>query len=350
MTSTFLQAPLKSLGASGFLALLAWWVMSLSPPALAGEFPVQATTEIAPAASSASTAEAVLEKARVAARKMTYVGTFVVMSAEGTMASSRIWHLSSGDLQVERMESLTGSPRMVFRRNDLITTYLPELRLARSEHRDSFGLFPHLPRVNAADIGRFYRLNAAGGERVAGLDTDIFHLVPRDGLRYGYRLWVERRTGFAVQLQTLDGKGRMLEQAAFSDLKFDEPLRAARMQHDVIDTSGWKLEKIEHIRTSPRNEGWAMHEVVPGFQPMDCYKRAVAAPLGAVQWIFSDGLATVSLFTEPYGEKPRQEWRSVAGLTQMLGRRVGSDWWVTAMGEVPAETLDAFVSSLERHR
>ena len=291
---------------------------------------------------------AVLERAREAARKKTYVGTFVVLSAAGAMASSRIWHLSSGSQQIERMEALTGTPRMVFRRNHQITTYLPESRLARSEQRDTFGLFPHLPRVNEAGIASLYQVSSAGGERVAGFDTDIFQLTPRDGFRYGYRLWVERRTGFAVQLQTVDRRGHLLEQAAFSDLQFDVPLRADRMQQAAVDTSGWKLEKIERIRTSADAEGWSVRNVVAGFEPMDCYKRAVGAPAGSVQWIFSDGLATVSLFIEPYGGKPRQEWHSAAGMTQMLGRRVAGDWWVTAMGEVPAQTLDAFAASLER--
>ncbi|MCZ2498314.1 transcriptional regulator [Xylophilus sp. Kf1] len=292
----------------------------------------------------------VMERAREAARKKTYVGTFVVLSANGAMASSRIWHLSdAGGQQFERMESLTGTPRTVFRRNDEITTYLPETRVARSERRDSFGLFPHLPRVPASALGTFYAVHSAGSERVAGFDTDVVQLMPRDGFRYGYRLWVERKTGFAVQLQTVDRHGHLIEQAAFSDLQFDVPLRADKMQQQAVgNTGGWQIEKLQRIRTSAEAEGWLVRGAVPGFEPMDCYRRSADAPVGAVQWIFSDGLATVSLFIEPYGKEPRQEWRSVAGTTQLVGRRIGSDWWVTAMGEVPAPTLDAFAASLER--
>jgi len=292
---------------------------------------------------------AVLERAREAGRKRTYVGTFVVLSANGAMASSRIWHLSdAAGQQFERMEALTGAPRLVFRRNNEVTTYLPESRVARSEQRDSFGLFPHLSRVPESDLGAFYSVNSVGNERVAGFDTDVMQLMPRDGLRYGYRLWIERKSGFAVQLQTIDRQGHMLEQAAFSDLQFDAPLRADKMQQAIGNTAGWQLEKLQRIRTSAETEGWLVRVAVPGFEPMDCYKRSATAPVGAVQWIFSDGLATVSLFIEPYGSRPRQEWRSSAGMTQMVGRRVANDWWVTAIGEVPPQTLDAFAASLER--
>jgi sigma-E factor negative regulatory protein RseB len=348
MTSKFLPALRSRLATLCLLGICLCWAMATATRVLAAEPSVLPVGEAVAVAGAPPPIGEVLDRAREAAQKKTYVGTFVVLSAGGAMASSRIWHLSSGSQQIERMESLTGTPRMVVRRNNQITTYLPEVRLARSEQRDTFGLFPHLPRVHESDIGMFYRVSRAGGERVAGFDTDVFHLSPRDGLRYGYRLWVERRTGFAVQLQTVDRKGHMLEQAAFSDLQFDAPLRAEKMLHPPAETSGWKLEKIERIHTSADVEGWFLRAGVAGFEPMDCYKRSAGATAGAVQWIFSDGLATVSLFIEPYGAKPRQEWRSAAGMTQLLGRRVAADWWVTAMGEVPAQTLDAFAASLER--
>lgn len=342
MNPKFLRAVLRCLGA---LCLLGTGAAAFASGPNAGS----TITQARPAGGEQPAIGAVLERAREAARKKTYVGTFVVLSANGAMASSRIWHLSDpGGQQFERMESLTGTPRLVFRRDNEVTTYLPETRQARSEQRDSFGLFPHLPRVPESDLGAFYSVNAVGSERVAGFDTDVMQLMPRDGLRYGYRLWFERKTGFAVQLQTVDRQGHMLEQAAFSDLQFDAPLRAEKMQHGIGNTGGWQIEKLQRIRTSAATEGWLVRVAVPGFEPMDCYKRSADAPVGAVQWIFSDGLATVSLFIEPYGSKPRQEWRSAAGMTQMVGRRVANDWWVTALGEVPVQTLDAFAASLER--
>jgi len=290
----------------------------------------------------------ILLRAREAASKKTYVGTFVVLSANGAMTSSRIWHLAEGGHQYERMESLTGTPRQIFRRDDQVTTYLPDSQLARSEQRESFGLFPHLAHVPTGSVHDLYAARTNGRERVTGFDTLVFELLPRDALRYGYRLWVERRTGFAVQLQTVDKKGLVLEQAAFSDLQFDVPLQADKMQRAMGKLTGYRAEKLERARTSASEEGWVMRSAVPGFFAMDCYKRAPDAPTGAVQWIFSDGLATVSLFIEPYGDRPRQEWRSTAGITQMVGRRIGNDWWLTALGEVPPQTLDAFAAQLER--
>jgi sigma-E factor negative regulatory protein RseB len=86
---------------------------------------------------------------------------------------------------------------------------------------------------------------------------------------------------------------------------------------------------------------------------MSCYKRPAPGPgpaQGGMQWIFSDGLASVSLFLEPYDrQRHQQEGILAAGATQTLTRRL-DDWWLTVVGEVPPPTLKAFAQSLERRR
>jgi sigma-E factor negative regulatory protein RseB len=69
-----------------------------------------------------------------------------------------------------------------------------------------------------------------------------------------------------------------------------------------------------------------------------------------MQWVFSDGLASVSLFVEPFDARRHgQEGLMAAGATHTLTRRV-QDWWLTAVGEVPPQTLRAFAQSLERRK
>jgi sigma-E factor negative regulatory protein RseB len=106
------------------------------------------------------------------------------------------------------------------------------------------------------------------------------------------------------------------------------------------------------VKTSASAEGWGLRGAVAGFRPLNCYKRPVSggSPEGAIQWIFSDGLASVSLFVEPYDhDRHQQEGVLAAGATQTLTRRI-DDWWLTVVGEVPPQTLKAFAQSLERRR
>jgi sigma-E factor negative regulatory protein RseB len=69
-----------------------------------------------------------------------------------------------------------------------------------------------------------------------------------------------------------------------------------------------------------------------------------------MQWIFSDGLASVSLFVEALDrQRHTQEGVLASGATHTLTQRV-QDWWLTAVGEVPPQTLKAFAQSLERSK
>lgn len=287
-----------------------------------------------------------------AARRRTYTGTFVV-SAGNSISSARIWHVCDGDLQMERVEALTGPPRSTFRRNEQLLTLYPDSRLAVAERRESFGQFPNLLQPGGTTLGQLYGIRFAGSERVAGLEADVVQLRPNDALRFAYQIWTEKKTGMVLKLQTIDARGRVLEQAAFSELQLDAPVSMTKLAQMMANTEGYQVERTDLVKTSAADQGWGMKSAVPGFQAVSCYLRPTAVPVDArpestLQWIFSDGLATVSLFIEAF--EPRRHGQPMAqalGATHTLTRRIG-DWWLTAVGEVPPHTLAAFAQALQR--
>lgn len=288
-----------------------------------------------------------------ASKLRSYVGTFVVSSIGGGMSSARIWHACEGDVQAERVESLSGPPRSVYRRNEQVVTFFPEANAVRVERRESLGLFTNLLKSNHVSIPDFYVARRLGVDRVAGFEADVVQLAPRDALRFGYRIWSERKSGLVVKLQTVDGEGAVLEQSAFSELALDAPVRVQSLTRMMASPPGWRVENAEVVKTTAENEGWQLRSPPPGFKPISCYKRPVAGhlpPPGAMQWVFSDGLAAVSLFIEPFDARHHsREGLFASGATQTLTRRV-QGWWVTAVGEVPAATLRAFAQGLERRK
>lgn len=286
-----------------------------------------------------------------------YSGTFVV-SARGNLASAKIWHVCDGTQQMERVESLSGTPRAIFRRNEHVVTFYPQSKVAVVEQRESLGLFPNLLKSNDADIGQFYQLKVQGKERVAGFDADVLQLFPKDNLRYGYRIWSEKKTGLVIQLQTLDLNGQVIEQAAFSELQLDAPVSMGQLSQMMGNTQGYRLDYPDLQKTTANGQGWAMHKAVAGFKPVGCYKRPAVTSTKAsnnvakpMQWMFSDGLATVSLFVETFDRHNhvREGVTEMGGATHILTRRLG-EWWLTAVGEVPPSTLSIFAQGLEREK
>ncbi|MDB5931305.1 MAG: sigma regulatory protein MucB/RseB [Polaromonas sp.] len=293
-----------------------------------------------------------------ASTNRSYMGTFVV-SAGGNMSSAKIWHVCEGTQQVERVETLTGAPRSIFRHNDQVVTLLPNHKVARSEKRESLGLFPELFQSADSRIGDFYKFRQDGVERVAGVDADIVMLLPKDNLRFGYRVWTERKNGLIVKLQTLDADGKVLEQAAFSELQLDAPVNMDKLIQMMGQLEGYRVEKPVLVKTTARAEGWELKAPVAGFNAISCYKRPVSAAMGAanpptaegpLQWVFSDGLASVSIFVESLDRQRHLQESSLSmGATQTMSKQLDA-YWVTLVGEVPLATLRLFASALEHKK
>ncbi|WP_431191530.1 MucB/RseB C-terminal domain-containing protein [Ottowia testudinis] len=294
-----------------------------------------------------------LVRLQQASRVPSYMGTFVVSSSSGAMSSARIWHVCEGDVQIERVEALTGVPRSTFRRNDSVMTFLPEARVVKLDRSESSGIFPNLLNLGQGfPTSDFYAARELGQGRVAGFDADIVLLSPNDEWRFGYRIWSEKQTGLVIKTQTLDRAGKVLEQAAFSELQLGAPVHGEKLRRMMGDTDGYQVVKAERARTTPDAEGWQLKTAIPGFKPENCYRRSDSKAAPLVQWIFSDGLATVSLFMEPFDrQRHPSEGSSSIGATHTLTRRLhdrAGDWWVAAVGEVPLVTLQAFLQALQR--
>lgn len=325
----------------------------------------QAQTKPTPAPASSATLSEIrdtktindwLMRMQEAARKRAYVGTFVVSSG-GVMSSAKIWHVCEGDQQIERVDTLSGAPRSTYRHNSDVVTFMPDQKVVRKAKREALGLFPQFFESSDSKIADFYSARLGGVERIAGVDADLVTLVPKDSLRFGYRVWTERSQGLVVKLQTLDVDGKVLEQAAFSELQLDSPLKMDRLMQMMGKVDGYRVEQSSLVKTTAVAQGWRLKLPVAGFKPVSFYKRAVQKTGGVVaagalaeplQWIFSDGLASVSIFVEPADIQHLESDATLSmGATQTLKRQMGNHA-LTVMGEVPIATLRLFANGLER--
>lgn len=292
-----------------------------------------------------------LTRMHEASRHRAYQGTLVV-SAGPNMSASRIWHVCDGSQQMERVETLTGAPRTTIRRNNDVITFAPDSKTAWVEKRESLGLFPELLRTPSNAIPDYYDVRETGKDRVAGHQADRLEIVPRDKLRFGYRIWAEQKTGLVMKMQTLGEQGAVMEQVAFSELHLNAPVRMDALKRQMNDTRGYEVHKPAMKKTSAEAEGWRLKETVAGFASMSCHTRGVpggAEPM-SMQWVFSDGLASVSLFVETFDpQRHSAEETAAVGATHSFAQRLDG-YWITALGEAPVATLRRFAQSLERTR
>lgn len=331
-------------------------------------------------------ARALLERMRMAASAGNYQGT-MVFSANGSMTSSRVWHYSVGEQTFERVEALDGDLQRIYRHNDEVRTFWPQARVAVVERREALVGWSTTPQTVEPRALENYALRPEGEARVAGREAAVVLLEPRDVLRYAQRLWADRSTGLMLRADVLGPGGAVLETTAFSEIEIGvrpnpdsvlQPMRRldaaggerriegrqegrSAPRSDLLPRSEARAEPAEAVRvlrpplrrTQLDAEGWWLRQDVPGFRSAGCVQRTIQGgrdEVPVLQAVFSDGLTHVSLFIEPFrADRHRGPAQSQLGATRTVTRRVG-EHWVTAVGDVPPETLKQFADALERRR
>ena len=306
-------------------------------------------------AAAAGDVRAWLMRIHEAASHRNFQGTFVVTGG-GAVSSARIAHFCEGTNQYERSESLDGQARHVFRHNDLVHTVWPVTRVALVEQRTMLASFPALLQAGDDRIVDFYDVHPERAERTAGHEANVLLLKPKDGYRYGYRLWADQASGLLLRADVLGDRGEVLETSAFSDVIIGVKPQPESVLQPMKRLEGYRVLRPLLTPAKLESEGWALRQPAPGFRQVSCVKRPMEGPGTAekqnverpvLQVIYSDGLTYVSVFIEPFDARhhTRQMLASV-GPTQTLMQQHG-DWWVTVVGDVPPATLRLFAKGLE---
>ena len=333
-------------------------LLTLACAGMAHAAPTCSQTVAAASPTAPSEMRAWLLRIHSAASGHNFQGTFVV-SGGGNVASARIAHFCEGPNQYERIESLDGRQRRVYRHNDVVHTLWPANHVAMIEQRSMLSSFPALLQAGDDGIAEWYEVRAEGGERVAGHEANVLAIRARDGLRYGYRLWADRASGLLLRAEVVGERGDILETSAFSDVVIGIRPQPESVLNEMRRLEGYRVVRPVLTPTRLEAEGWAMRKLAPGFRPVSCVSRQIEAagdaagepPAPAViQSIYSDGLTYVSVFIEPYraGRHAKPMFASI-GATSTLSQRHG-DWWVTIIGDTPPATLKIFAAALERRK
>jgi sigma-E factor negative regulatory protein RseB len=301
-----------------------------------------------------------LEKMNQALATRNYDGTFFHLS-EGRVETMRIVHRVKAGRVTERLQSLDGSGREFVRNNDELTCFLPDQHTVLVEPRQDRGPFlGSLPRFDA-DVDQFYVIQSLPASRVLGRAARVIAVNPKDQYRFGYRLWLDENTAMPLKTQLCDAHGQVIEQILFARLEMPETIADADLAPAV------RTEGMRWVRQGPTSEpaaaalsAYRASELPPGFHlTVSGAQTLGGASAPAEHLVYSDGLATVSVFVEPDAAAQTntaatpnaQPEPPLEGLA-----RVGSGFafstvvqghQVTAVGEVPAQTVEFIAHSVK---
>lgn len=262
-----------------------------------------------------------LERMSSALQVLEYEGTLAYVH-EGRIDTMRVTRTFGADGPVDRLVTLSGDRREVLSDPARLQCLTPggtietpiELR----------GVMPVLRAAQSRQLARYYRLDVAGTDRVAGFDATVLDAAPLDARRYAYRLWLERASGMLLASMLREPGGALVEHLAFTQLQ---------------------LRRVDAVAPPPAAETptatsgeWSFPGLPDGFELV----RGAEGDGPRQHLLYSDGLASVSIYIDPPG----------AGLTGAARRGAVNAFGFAAdgahlvvVGDLPASTIEAVARS-----
>jgi len=311
-----------------------------------------------PQARGADDAREWLQRMNKALATRNYDGTFFHISG-GRVETMRIVHRVRSGRVTERLQSLDGSGREFVRANDELTCYLPDQHTVLVEPRQDRGPFlGSLPQFDSS-VSDFYRIEALPAAHILGRPARVIAVNPKDQFRFGYRLWLDEKTAMPLKTQLCDSRGTVLEQIFFARLDMPESIPDSDLA-PTVRTEGmrWVRQGPAVDNASAALAAYRASQLPPGFRlTVQGAQTLGDASAPASHLVYSDGLATVSVFVEEQRTSDSGIAAAPDSLTPMQGlARVGSGYafstivqghQVTAVGEVPAQTVEFIAHSVK---
>jgi len=276
----------------------------------------------------------------------TYEGEILVESARGREQLRILHSVNDGRLR-ERLVATSGSGREVVRDGDEVTAYLPDQRVAVIERRSGPAvLLGNLPKFGP-DVEQHYELSL--GERLPGAlggQSRLLSVRPRDAYRFGFRIWIDEHTTMPMRTEMVDAGGRVFESTAFTRLQLRRAIPDAEFQ-PAVDPRGFRWIK-QGQAPGPAQPGWRALRMPPGFRLSVATAHVMpGAAQPVTHLVYTDGVASVSVFIqEPPRDKPVRTGSGSIGAASAYSTVV-SGWQVTAVGEVPPETLRLIAAGMK---
>lgn len=263
-----------------------------------------------------------------------------------TMQVSR--RITDGALE-ERLYALNGEAREIVRDENLIWCYFPNQNVGVHEHRQT--LDSGFPRILPDDLERLkqhYRFREGEVSRIADRLTQRIDVMPTDDYRYGYRLWADVDTGLLLRSDLLDGDEQLIEQYQFVDIDFGDDISDRELKATTgKENLRWYGTDTRQPSASRTDLKWHFSDLPAGYRLSKYFRRMMPMEEREIEHlIFTDGLATVSVFIQP-ANATQSEMRGLGRMGAVhVYRSTRDDHHITVMGEAPARTVEMLVAGM----
>ncbi len=257
----------------------------------------------------------------------------------GQLDSLALVHGITNGVEQEKIVHLSGPPREAVRQG----------RLASCVNAGSFllrgGLASNAEGM-AAGINQNYQFVLRGEERIAGRQAALVQLAPKDTLRYGVTLALDKETGLPLMWLIQNAQRKILERMQFVDIQLDPKLTDSDFKAEGR-AIGVSVGKEQCFSASVRSSQWQFNWLPAGFVLAQASREQEGEYL-----TFTDGLAVFSVRVDPLAPTAqRRAGAALRGATLAMVTAFSDrqqHYQLSLTGEIPPETAQAVLASIGR--
>ncbi|MCP4275901.1 MAG: hypothetical protein GY779_06060 [Gammaproteobacteria bacterium] len=293
-----------------------------------------------------------LERMQLAVDELNYQGTLMHMTP-GHAEQFSVYHRVTDKGATERLVWVDGVGAEIIRTHNEVICVFPDKKSVVVKNRqtnEAMGpLLVNLPAFSDTLL-EHYELSFLAADRVAEQSAVVIQINPRDQFRYGYRLWIDEKTAMPLKSQLIGEDPTMpLEEIRFISILLPDQV-SADLVKPSINTTSFQVDRHRKAPTQQRQDGakinWRAREVPSGFMLSVARFEYMKGNSPRMHLVYTDGLASISVFLDLGVATPEQvEGHSTFGAASAYSVMNGG-YLVTALGEVPPQTLQTIAESM----
>ncbi|MDN3699088.1 MULTISPECIES: sigma-E factor regulatory protein RseB [Vibrio] len=285
-------------------------------------------------------AEALLHQMSEASLHLNYELSYILIKKNSI--EPLLYRHANSDQQLAHLVYLSGPVREVIRRGNEVSYVEPGIDPFTIESGKMVAPVMPMLMSNIDELNQYYDYVKVGRAREAGAAAQVLRIVPKDGLRYSYVLWVDEKSKLPLRADLIDRDGEVLEQ--YRTISYAVNSKIA----DVM--SGLQQAQLPEVLSLPKGNvkqsDWKVSWVPDGFQAKDMnrYRMATTGRMVESQ-MYSDGLFNFSIYVADKDDN------SLKGQLVRQGRRtlhsfLNGSHEITVVGDIPPATAKRIAESV----
>ncbi|NJD00329.1 sigma-E factor regulatory protein RseB [Candidatus Erwinia dacicola] len=283
---------------------------------------------------------ALLQQMEQASQSLSYELAYINVSRMG-IESLRYRHTAIDNKVFAQLLHMDGPRREIIQRGNEVSYFEAGLEPFTMTGDHIVDSLPALVYADFQQLAATYDFVSVGRTRIADQLCEVIRIVPRDGTRYGYIVWLDSDTKLPLRVDLLDRDGETLEQYRVVSFAVDEGVR--KIMQD-LETA--KLPPVLSVPSSGAvtfnwKAGWlpaGMKEIAQSRRQLPSLDRPVESCL------YSDGLFSFSInVTMADKSSSPQQLRTGRRTVQT---EVRNNAEITVVGELPPTTAKRIADSV----